>query len=122
MEKELFTETKLFTPGPTPIPLHVKAAPLLHDIYHRSDDYYKIHSECQKMLAPFFGTSQVPVILTSSGSGAMEAAVVHCTNPGDSVLVLKIGKFGERFEKITKAFGCEVEVLSNQNGSAVTAD
>lgn len=50
----------------------------------------------------------------------MEAAVVHCTKPSDKVLVLKVGKFGERFEKITKAYGCEVDVLETQNGTAVT--
>lgn len=122
MEKELFSDIKLFTPGPTPIPLRVKAAPLLNDIYHRSDDYYQMHRACQTMLAPFFGTKQTPIILTSSGTGAMEAAVIHCTNPNDSVLVLKVGKFGERFEKISKAYGCQVDCLATENGTAVTLD
>lgn len=121
MDKELFLHNaKLFTPGPTPIPLSVKAAPLFSDIYHRSDEYYSLHQSCQKMLAPFFGTKQLPLILTCSGTGAMEAAVVHCTSVSDPVLVLKIGKFGERFEKIASKYGCDVSTLTASPGDTIT--
>ena len=91
-DKELFTTNRLFCPGPTPVPEHVLAAMSDTSMYHRSDEFYKISRECSEMLAPIFGSKNLPIMLTSSGSGALEAAVVNLTAPGDKVVVVKKNK------------------------------
>ncbi len=73
------------------------------------------------MLAPIFGSKNLPIMLTSSGSGGLEAAVVNLTMPGDKVAVVNGGKFGERWEKLTRGYGCDVSVLNLEWGKAPTA-
>ena len=120
-DKELFTTNRLFCPGPTPVPEHVLAAMSDTSMYHRSDEFYKISRECSEMLAPIFGSKNLPIMLTSSGSGALEAAVVNLTAPGDKVVVVNGGKFGERWEKLNSGYGCEVSVLNLSWGKAPKA-
>ena len=121
MDRELFTPNRLFCPGPTPQPWATKQAALESDIYHRSKDFEAVVIDCARMLQPLFGTSTQPVILTSSGTGAMEAVVVNLTNPGDKVIVVVAGKFGERWQKLNKTYGNDVTVIAVNNGSAPTA-
>src|SRR5262249_19685892 len=69
----------------------------------------------------FIGTENDCLLLAASGSGAMEAAVSNLTSPGDKVLVLSAGKFGERWRDLAKAFGCSVEVVSAPYGETFPA-
>lgn len=104
MNRNPFLNTRLFCPGPTPVPLSTAIAAVDASVYHRSEDFYKILTSCRQMLAPFFGTKHLPLILTSSGTGAMEAAVANLIQPGDSVLVLVGGKFGARWGSIAERY------------------
>jgi aspartate aminotransferase-like enzyme len=74
------------------------------------------------MLKPLFGTTTQPVILTSSGTGAMEAVVVNLTDPGDHVMVIVAGKFGERWKKINQVYGNQVTSVDVSLGRAPTID
>ena len=73
-------------------------------------------------LKEFVGTKNDVIVLSSSGTGAMEAAVSNLTSPGDRVLVLTAGKFGERWTALAKAFGCEVDVVSAPYGQTFSLD
>ncbi len=120
-DKELFTQNRLFCPGPTPVPDQILTAMSDTSMYHRSDEFYKISRECSEMLAPLFGSKNLPIMLTSSGSGGLEAAVVNLTAPGDKVVVVNGGKFGERWEKLNSSYGCEVSVLNLSWGQSPKA-
>ncbi len=116
--RDPFIVEKLFCPGPTPVPLEVQLAGIESSVYHRSEAFYQIFLESRKLLKPFFGSQDLPLILTSSGTGAMEAAVVNLTNPGDQVAVVVGGKFGERWEKLCKAYQCHYKTYRIASGSA----
>lgn len=120
MDRELFTPNRLFCPGPTPQPWLAKEAALQSDIYHRSKEFEAMVLGCIQMLKPLFGTSTEPVILTSSGTGAMESVVVNLTSPGDAVIVVVAGKFGERWFKLNTTYGNKVIPICVENGSAPT--
>ena len=117
--RDFFTEDRLFTPGPTPVPLGIKSSVLTADIYHRSSAFREILTQTRGGLAKIFKSSIEPVILTCSGTGALEASVVHLTSPKDLVLVLKIGNFGKRIVSMAKVFECQVDVLESPAGEAV---
>lgn len=122
-QRDLFTPDRLFCPGPTPVPrAALDAAAEFAPIYHRSDEFYKVSLRCSELLRPVFGSSTSPLILTSSGTGAMEAAFVNLTAPGDQVLVVNGGKFGERWEKLAKAYQCPAEVITVEWGTAPTPE
>ena len=121
-ERALFTPNRLFCPGPTPVPKEVIQASTETSIYHRSDEFYKVFRRCTERLAPIFGTRTSPIILTASGSGAMEAVLVSLTDVEDEVVVVNGGKFGERWEKLAKTYQCRTEVVSVPWGQAPTSD
>lgn len=121
MDRELFTPNRLFCPGPTPQPWATKQAALDSDIYHRSKDFESLVIDCIKMLKPLFGTATQPVILTCSGTGAMESVVVNITNPGDKVIVVVAGKFGERWQKLNQLYGNDVTTIEVKFGSVPTS-
>lgn len=120
-EREIFTVDRLFCPGPTPVPDFVKEAGAESSIYHRSDEFYKIFRRAADLLAPLFGSKTNPIILASSGTGALEAAFVNLTDQGDEIVTVKGGKFGERWEKLAQAYGCPAEVVNVAWGTAPTA-
>jgi aspartate aminotransferase-like enzyme len=95
----------LLSPGPTPVPESVLAAAAEPIIHHRTPEFSKIFMDTTEMLKMVFGTKEDVFILTSSGTGAMEAAVVNTLSPGDKVLTINAGKFGERWGNICKAYG-----------------
>jgi aspartate aminotransferase-like enzyme len=110
----------LLTPGPTPIPpavLDVLARPPLH---HRTPEFEAAFLELRTLLKRFFGTSQEVIPLACTGTGAMEACLVNLFSPGDSVLVLDTGKFGERWGKLAAAFGLQPIVLKGERGAPVS--
>ena len=119
--REFFTPNRLFCPGPTPAPRTVKESYLETDMYHRSKEFEVQFSQCAEMLKPLFGCTTMPILLTASGTGAMEAAVTNLTAPGDEVIVLVAGKFGERWYKMCSAYQCEVETVCVENGKVPRA-
>ena len=103
----------LLSPGPTPVPeraLSAAAEPIIH---HRTPEFSAIFMEVTEGIKQVFGTKEDAYILTSSGTGAMETAVVNLFSPGDKVLAINGGKFGERWGNICKAYGvnCKEIVL-----------
>jgi aspartate aminotransferase-like enzyme len=81
------------------------------DIHHRTPEFRALYQRVLAQLKEFVGTKNDVLLLSSSGTGAMEASVSNLTSPGDRVLVLTAGKFGERWVGLTKAFGCAVDVV-----------
>jgi len=92
------------------------------DIHHRTPEFRALFTRVLGQLKEFVGTKNDVILLSSSGTGAMEAAVSNLTSPGDRVLVLTAGKFGERWTALAKAFGCEVDVVSAPYGETFSLD
>jgi len=118
----MIRKTRLFTPGPTPLLPAAQFAMAAADIHHRTAEFRAMYTRVLAQLKDFVGTTNDVLILSSSGTGAMEASVSNLTSPGDRVLVLTAGKFGERWSGITKAFGCEVDVVSAPYGETFSLD
>ena len=118
----MIRKTRLFTPGPTPLLPAAQFAMAAADIHHRTAEFRALYTRVLAQLKDFVGTTNDVLILSSSGTGAMEASVSNLTSPGDRVLVLTAGKFGERWTGIAKAFGCEVDVVSAPYGSTFSLD
>jgi aspartate aminotransferase-like enzyme len=117
----MLRKPRLFTPGPTPLlPAAVRA--MAADIHHRTADFRALFAKTLIDLQQFIGTKNDVLVLAASGSGAMEAAVSNLTSPGDKVLVLTAGKFGERWTGIAKAFGLKPEVVSAPYGETFQLD
>ena len=109
----------LITPGPVSVPEQVlldMARPMIH---HRTPEFEEIFKEARKGLKKVFKTEQEPLILASSGTGAMESAVINTLNQGDKVLVINGGKFGERWIKICQAYGINAESVTIEWGRSV---
>ncbi len=109
----------LLTPGPTPVPPQVLAAEAQPIIHHRTPQFQEILKEAAAGLQYVFQTKNDVFILTSSGTGAMEASVVNLLSAGDTALSIEGGKFGERWTELCKAYGIGVEVISVPWGQAV---
>lgn len=112
---------RLLTAGPTPLYPKALQAMMGADLHHRTQDFREVVLCAIADLKTVLGTSNDVLILTASGTGAMEAAVTNCFSPGDRVIVCSAGKFGERWADLTKAFGLDVTVLSAPYGSSVEA-
>ncbi len=108
----MIRKTRLFTPGPTPLLPAAQFAMAAADIHHRTAEFRALYLRVLEQLKTFVGTKNDVLLLASSGTGAMEASISNLTSPGDRVLVLSAGKFGERWTAIAKAFGCAVDVVS----------
>jgi aspartate aminotransferase-like enzyme len=102
-------EQNLRVPGPTPLPAEVRDAQSAPMIDHRGSEFGELLRELTAGLAELIGTRGDVLLLTGSGSGALEAAVVNTLSPGDRVLAVTIGSFGDRFAKIATIFGADVE-------------
>jgi len=111
-------EQNLRIPGPTPIPAEVRAAQSAPMIDHRGTEFGEMLREITGGLATLIGTSAEVFVLTGSGTGALEATVVNTLSPGDRVLAVTIGSFGDRFAKVAGAFGADVERYEVEWGSA----
>src|ERR1700692_2095252 len=112
----MIRKTRLFTPGPTPLLPAAQFAMAAADMHHRTPEFRALFQKVLAQLKVFVGTRNDVLLLSSSGTGAMEASVSNLTSPGDRVLVLTAGKFGERWTDLAKAFGCQVEVVSAPYG------
>ena len=111
-------EQNLRTPGPTPIPDDVREAQAQQMINHRGPEFGEMLRETARGIGELIGSSGEVFLLTGSGTGAMEAAVVNTLSPGDRVLAVSIGSFGDRFGKIAEAFGASVDRLAFEWGQA----
>jgi len=112
----MLRKNRLFTPGPTPLLPAAQAAMASFTAHHRTADFRALFQRVLADMKEFIGTQNDVLVLACSGTGAMEASVSNLTSPGDKVLVLTAGKFGERWTGLAKAFGCNVEVLSAPYG------
>ena len=112
---------RLFTPGPTQLLPAAQLAMAAATMHHRTAEFRTLYTKVLADLKVFVGTRNDVVLFTASGTGAMEAAVSNLTSPGDKVLVVTAGKFGERWESLAKVYGCEVESLKAPYGHTVTA-
>lgn len=112
----------LLSPGPTPVPENVLAAAAEPIIHHRTPEFSKIFMEVTEGLKYVFGTKEDVYILTSSGTGAMEAAVVNTLSPGDKAITINGGKFGERWGNICKAYGIQHKEIVLEWGQDYTKD
>ena len=108
----------LMIPGPTITPPEVAAALAKPPLGHRSKEFAALFSATEKRLRGVFQTENEVLIYTSSGTGAMEAAVVNLLSPGDKAINVSIGVFGDRLAKILKQFGAEVVELKFAEGTA----
>jgi len=109
----------LFSPGPTMLPPEVllkMAGPIMH---HREPEFEKIFSEIREGLKYLFQTKKEVLVFTSSGTGAMEGAVSNLLSRGDKALVVRGGKFGERWGEICKAYGIEFVPIDVEWGESV---
>jgi aspartate aminotransferase-like enzyme len=111
-------EQNLRTPGPIPLPREVRDAQAQPMIDHRGTEFGEMQREIVAAIADLIGTRHEVLLLTGSGSGALEASIVNTLSPGDRVLAVSIGSFGDRFAKIATAFGAEVERLEFDWGTA----
>jgi len=112
----MIRKTRLYTPGPTPLLPAAQFAMAAADIHHRTPEFRALFLKVLAQLKVFVGTKNDVLLLSSSGTGAMEASVSNLTSPGDRVLVLSAGKFGERWVGLAKAFGCEPDVVTAPYG------
>jgi aspartate aminotransferase-like enzyme len=115
-------EQNLRVPGPTPIPRavrHAQAGPMIN---HRGPEFAELLGKTTGGLARLIGTDGEVFLLTGSGTGALEAAVVNTLSPGDRVLGVSIGAFGDRFAQIAEVFGASVDRLDFDWGTAADPD
>lgn len=111
---------RLYTPGPTQLLPAAQLAMAAATMHHRTAEFRALYTRVLADLKTFVGTRNDVVMFTASGTGAMEAAVANLTSPGDQVLVVTAGKFGERWEGLAKAYGCELETVRAPYGETVT--
>ena len=112
----------LVSPGPVPIPEEALAEASKPIIHHRTDIFSEVFMEVAEGMKYVFGTSRDVFILASSGTGAMEAAVVNLLSPGDEVITINGGKFGERWGEITRAYGLTTHEIVLEWGEPFTGD
>ena len=111
---------RLLTPGPTPLLPRALHAMMASDIHHRTQDFIKLYPQVLAGLKEVYGTQGDVLITVSSGTGALEAAVSNFFSPGDKVIVLSAGKFGERWADLAKAFSLDATVLTAEYGDTVS--
>ena len=112
----------LFTPGPTPIPPEALLAMAQPIDYHRSEDSVALIKDVLEKLKHVFQTENDVLFLTSSGTGAMEGAVANLLCRGDKVIVIRSGKFGERWAEICNAYGVNVHPIDVRWGDSVAPE
>ncbi len=118
----MIKKNRLFTPGPTPLLPEAQMAMASYGAHHRTAEFRALFTRVLTDLKEFIGTKNDVLVLTSSGTGFMEASVSNLTSPGDKVLVLTAGKFAERWVSLAKAFGCAVETVTAPYGETFSLD
>ncbi len=109
----------LLAPGPTPVPEEVLLAMARPVIHHRTPQFSEVFKEAAELLKYVFQTKQDVLILAASGTGAMEGSISNLFSPGDEVIAVNGGKFGERWGQISEAYGLKVHWINVEWGNAV---
>ena len=115
----MLNKVRLLTPGPTPLPERVRLALAADMIHHRTPAFAALLDDIQIGLKHLFGTEQPVLPLSCSGTGAMTAAVHGLFSPGDKVIVVEAGKFGQRWSGIARTRGLVAEAVQVPWGQAV---
>jgi len=116
------SEPNLRIPGPTSLPPSVREAGARQMINHRGPEFRALLGRLQAGMKPYFGTTGDIAILSCAGTGGLEAAIVNTLSPGDRVLGVSIGAFGDRFAKIAEAYGATVDRVAAEWGWAAAPD
>jgi aspartate aminotransferase-like enzyme len=112
----------LMTPGPTPVPPQVLAAMALPIVHHRSPDFRPTYRQVLDRLKEVYKTQGEVLLYTASGTAGLESVVANLTSPGDRVVAVSAGYFGERWADIARAYGCEVDHIAYEWGETPSAD
>ena len=112
------SEPNLRIPGPTGLPPSVREAGARQMINHRGPEFASMLDRILSGMRPYFGTSSDIAIVSAAGTGGLEAAVVNTVSPGDRVLGVSIGSFGDRFAKIARTYGADVTKIEVEWGQA----
>src|ERR687888_2825555 len=112
----------LFPPGPTPVPPEVLEALSRQVVHHRGPDFRATLQRCLERLKAVFRTTSDVLLFSASGTGAMESAVANLCSPGQRVVVVSAGHFGERWIEIAERYGCDVAPLRYEWGETPAAD
>ncbi|HEY3929633.1 MAG TPA: alanine--glyoxylate aminotransferase family protein [Candidatus Koribacter sp.] len=115
-------KNRLYTPGPTQLLPAAQFAMAAATMHHRTAEFRDLYVRTLADLKSFIGTRNDVILMACSGSGAMEASVSNLTSPGDRVLVLSAGKFGERWSSLAKAYGVKADVVSAPYGETISLD
>ncbi len=111
-------EPNLRIPGPTAIPPTVREAGGRQMVNHRGEEFKALTRRVEAAMKPYFGTAHDVILLTCAGTGGLEAAVVNVLSPGDPILAVTMGSFGDRFAKIAEVYGAAVTRLEVEWGQA----
>jgi aspartate aminotransferase-like enzyme len=112
---------RLRLPGPTAVPERVRQATALPVLNHRGAEFRAMLAECRRRLKPIFGTAHDVLIFAGSGTAMMEAALANILSPGDAVLIVVAGQFGDRFVSIAEALGASIDTVDVEWGGALDA-
>ena len=112
----------LMTPGPTPVPPQVLAAMALPIVHHRSPDFKPTYRQCLDRLKDVYRTQGEVLLYTASGTAGLESVVANLTSPGDRVVAVSAGYFGERWAEIARVYGCDVDHIAYEWGETPSAD
>ncbi len=118
----MLKKTRIMTPGPTPVPVDVLLEGAKETIAHRTPEFKKMLANASEGLKEVFRTDDQVFILSSSGTGALEAAVANTVSPGDKVITVVGGKFGERWAELCKAYGANMVEIDIEWGDYVKAE
>ena len=111
-------EPNLRIPGPTALPPSVREVGGRQMVNHRGEEFRALLRRVEAGMKPYFGTEHEVILLTCAGTGGLEAAVVNTLSPGDPVLAVTMGAFGDRFAKIAEVYGAAVTRLAVEWGTA----
>lgn len=120
--RELFmnlSNYRLRLPGPTPVPQRIQHALTTPMLNHRGPEFHEVMAEIQTLIKPVFGTSGDVLLFAATGTGVMEASFANVIAPGDSVLCIANGQWGELFAKMARGLGASVDVIAVPWGTAV---
>ena len=112
----------LMTPGPTPVPPQVLAAMALPIVHHRSPDFRPTYRQALDRLKDVYRTQSEVLLYTASGTAGLESVVANLTSPGDRVVAVSAGYFGERWADIAREYKCDVEHMAYEWGETPSAD
>ncbi len=117
---KFLTKRRIFTPGPTPILPEAAAQALVYPMHHRKADFVSLFGDVQRALRHIYKTENDVLLLTCSGSGAMEAALTNLLAHGEKAIVGVAGKFGERWLELAEKYGVRTQVIRVAYGESVS--